>query len=245
MKVIRELSAPTSGLSEYLDCVGDIPNWVGFRSHNSGAAYRELREALTQNQHGLCAYCEIEIKEGRRQVEHVVPQSDEKSGEMKALDIVNMVACCLGGTGLDEDTRRVETSCGQAKGNQNEENFVDPRALPAIPSLVRVLDNGLIEADENACLTAGFAPDRVTRTIEILNLNVERLRSAREKWWNDLQEESGHIDGLDDPGRRNAWMRSVLTPDEDGRLEPFFTTSRCYFGGPGECVLRQRPQAWI
>ena len=164
---------------------------------------------------------------------------------MKALDIVNMVACCLGGIGLDEDTRRVETSCGQAKGNQNEENFVDPRALPAIPSLVRVLDNGLIEADENACLTAGFAPDRVTRTIEILNLNVERLRSALEKWWNDLQEESGHIDGLDDPGRRNAWMRSVLTPDEDGRLEPFFTTSRCYFGGPGECVLKQRPQAWI
>ena len=76
MKRIRELNNPTPGLAEYLDCVGDDANWVEFRSHNSGTAYRELREALTQNQHGLCAYCEFEINEWLRQVEHVVPQSD-------------------------------------------------------------------------------------------------------------------------------------------------------------------------
>ena len=38
MKVIRELSAPTSGLSEYLDCVGDDPELgrIPFSQFGSG-----------------------------------------------------------------------------------------------------------------------------------------------------------------------------------------------------------------
>ena len=60
MKVIRELKTPSSGFAEYLDTVGDDANWDEFRSHNSGASYHELREALTHNQHRLCAYCEDE-----------------------------------------------------------------------------------------------------------------------------------------------------------------------------------------
>ena len=74
--------------------------------------------------------------------------------------------------------------CGQAKGNQIDEDFIDPLRLPAMPSLVRVLDDGRIEADETACQSAKFHFDSVTRTIDILNLNAERLRLNREKWWN-------------------------------------------------------------
>ena len=33
---------------------------------------------LTQNQHGLCAYCETVIKGMDRQIEHVIPQSDDE-----------------------------------------------------------------------------------------------------------------------------------------------------------------------
>ena len=245
MKTIRALNAPTSGLAEYLGAVGNNVNWEEFRSHNSGASYRELRDVLTQNQHGLCAYCEIEIKERRRQVEHVIPQSSDRT---KALDIADMVACCMGGTvsGTDEDHYRMPVrhnmSCGQAKGNQNDPNFIDPRMLPALPSLMRVIDNGLIEADENACRTAGFLPDHVTRTIEILNLNAERLRLAREKRWNGLEEEWGQID---DSNMMNDWIRSVLIPDANDLLASFFTTSRCYFGPLGERVLARQPQTWI
>ena len=245
MKTIRKLNAPTPGLAEYLNAVGDNANWENFRSHNAGAAYRELRDALIQNQHGLCAYCEIEIKEWRRQVEHVIPQSSDRT---KSLDIANMVACCLGGTRpmRDEDHYRMPVkhnlSCGQTKGNQIDKNFLDPRILPALPSLMRVIDNGLIEADENACQRAGFFPDHVTRTIEILNLNAERLRLAREKWWNDLVDRSGQIDDSD---MMSDWIRAVLIPDENDQLDPFFTTSRCYFGPLGERVLARQPQPWI
>ena len=253
MKRVRELSNPTLGLDEYLGCMGEDADWDEFRSHNSGASYRELRGALTQNQHGLCAYCEIAIRGWRRQIEHVIPQSDAKLGKAKALDIANMVACCMGGTVQDDEDRYRSpvghnTSCGQAKGSQNDENFIDPRILPALPSLMRVIDNGLIEADENACETADFLPDHVTRTIEILNLNAERLRSAREKRWNGLEEELGQIDDPDDPDMVSDWIRSELTPDEDDRLVSLFTTSRSYFGtfSPlAERVLEQQPQAWI
>ena len=194
MKKIRSLNNPTPGLVEYLSCVGERVDWDEFRSHTSGASYEELREALTRNQHGLCAYCEIAIDGWRRQVEHVIPQSDPESGKAGALDIANMVVCCLGGTapevGSEQGHRkRRGATCGQAKGNQSDERFFDPRQLPALPSLLRVIDNGLIQADEVACRVAGFPPDRVTRTIEILNLNSERLRSVREKRWNGLGEE--------------------------------------------------------
>ena len=253
MKIIRKLNKPTPGLAAYCDAVDDAVNWDEFRSHNSGASYRELRDALAQNQHGLCAYCEIAIRGWRRQIEHVIPQSDDELGKAKALDIANMVACCMGGTVQDDEDRyrrpvRHNTSCGQAKGSQSDERFIDPRILPALPSLMRVIDNGLIEADKNACQTAGFLPDHVTRTIEILNLNAERLRSAREKRWNSLEEELGQIDELGDSDMVNNWMRSELMPGDAGRLVAFFTTTRSYFGtlSPlAERVLERQPQAWI
>ena len=46
MKRVRELSNPTLGLDEYLGCMGEDADWDEFRSHNSGASYRELRGCL-------------------------------------------------------------------------------------------------------------------------------------------------------------------------------------------------------
>ena len=251
MKFIRELKTPTSGLAEYLEAVGDEANWDEFRSRNSGASYRELRESLTQNQHGICGYCEIVINDWRRQVEHVVPQSDDENGKKKAVDIANMVACCMGGTVQidDEDSFlrpvRHNISCGQGKGNENDGNFVDPRTLPALPSLLRVVDNGQIEADETICELVGFPADRVARTIEILNLNAERLRLQREKRWIGLQEESGQIDDPDNTDMMKSWIHHLLTPDENDRLNPFFTTTRSYFGTLAEPILAEEPKEWI
>ena len=107
MKTIRELNAPTPGLADYLACVGDDTDWAEFRSHGSGASYSELRDALTENQHGLCAYCEVALRDRHRQVEHVIPRSDIRLGEAKALDIANMLASCMGGT-LEVPTWRMK-----------------------------------------------------------------------------------------------------------------------------------------
>lgn len=258
MKVIHKLNKPTPGLAKYLDAEGDDTNWDGFREHNASASYNELIEKLIDVQHGLCGYCEINLTDLDRQIEHVIPQGDPQQGASKEVDVTNMIACCKGGTwsvfapsekSSDED-RYLEPvknnmSCGQAKRDRNDTDFLDPRKLPALPSLTKVLDNGRIEADKEACESADIPTARVTRTIEILNLNAERLRLAREVRRNDLVELSGQADDPDDPSKMDAWIRSVLTPDENGRLEPFFTTARSYFGLLAEHVLEQQPQSWI
>ena len=253
MKRVRVLPDPTPGLAEYLDSV-DNPSWDEFGAHNAGESLRELRATLARSQHHICAYCEIDIWKSRRQVEHVIPRSDEGAGERMALDVSNMAACCMGGTvrvvgsgaGDDGDYYRApirhNMSCGQAKNNRYDDAFIDPREIPAVPSLMSVHGDGLIEADERACQAAGLSAHAVTRTIDMLNLNAERLRVARSKWRNALLEESRHVEN---EGSMSAWIRSLLTPNADGQLLRFFTTSRCFFGPMAERILDERPQAWI
>ena len=254
MKRVRVLNHPTPGLADYSSSRGNNANWEEFRSHNAGSSYHELREALAHHQHGLCAYCEIDLIGLDCQIEHVVPQSDAKHGQSRSLEVTNLIACCKGGTermfasdGRDEEARYLKPvkhnqSCGQAKGNRVNGDLVDPRTLTALPSLTRVAGNGLIEADEHACRTVGLVPDRVTRTIKMLYLNAKRLQVARDKLWNDLVEVSGQIDDME---RMDAWIRSLLTPDPDDRLPRFFTTSRCYFAPLSERILEEHPQTWI
>ena len=134
-------------------------------------------------------------------------------------------------------------SCGQKKGDGTIPNFVDPRTLPDIPSLIRVGPDGRIEADEQACAAAGWAADRVDRTIDFLGLNVERLRLAREERWRALEDAWRDHDADEDVMQEAA--REALLPGHDGRLRRFFTTSRSYFGPVGERVLAQKPSAWV
>lgn len=254
MKAIREVPEPPQGLADYLRLVGGEAYWDEFRSHESGTAYRELVEELTSSQHGLCAYCETSISTERRQVEHVLPRSDKERGKSLELNVSNMVACCLGG-GRAEPTAAErsatdagpshggsEESCGQAKADVWWNSFLDPRRLPPAPSLLAVRADGRIEPDEGACRNTGFGLEDARRSIKTLKLNARRLLRARRSQWNDLVDLSANV--TDETGMA-AWIRTVLTRDERGRLQPFFTTSRSYFGRTGELVLARQPQDWI
>ena len=250
MKRIRALDGPTPGLADYLDCDGSHASWDGFRSHQAGAAYREIIEALCFIQHGLCGYCEIDITEQDRQVEHFIPRSHGQQGRARALDPANMMACCKGGTcSTAADTARWQKpvrrnrSCGEAKEDRFDPDLVDPRMLPALPSLMQVDYNGTITADEEACADAAIDAGRIRRTIDILGLNVERLRLAREKRWQALSDTWQEY--LGDPDMMAAAARMELSPGKDARLPRFFTTSRSYFAPLGEEILAQAPQAWI
>ena len=244
MKRIRALDNPTPGLADYLDCERGDADWDGFGSYRAGAAKSELIEALQNIQHGLCAYCEIDLDERNRQIEHVVPRSHPRHGAAKAPDAGNMIACCLGGTKeTAQDSKHYlppikdNTSCGQKKGNGTIPDFVDPRNLPCIPSLIRVGQDGRIEADEQA--VTGRAAKAVNEAIGLLGLNVERLRLAREERWLELEEYGADEDVM------LAAAREELLPDRNGKLPKFFTTSRSYFGPVGEHVLAQKPRAWV
>ena len=246
MKRIRKLAGPTDGLADYLATEKRNPSWAGFRSHRGGKAYGELRGALVDLQHGLCAYCEIGLTAPRIQIEHVIPQS---RGKANALDAANMTACCLGGTKSSTDSEQYSKpvpknrSCGEEKENKTIPAGVDPRELPALPALTRVDFRGRIEADAEACASCGIAADRVNETISMLGLNVKRLRAAREKRWNNLKDKW-------DVHRQDAEImadaaREELLPEDDGRLRRFFTTARSYFAPLSESILAAPPQAWV
>ena len=245
MKRIRTMVAPTPGLSSYLD-EATVPSYGEFRDYGRGAAYRELIAALVELQRGLCGYCEIDLLDSDRQVEHVAPQ---RSHPDAALRTANMIACCKGGTAsASNDEERFlkppkrNLSCGQAKGATDDPRFLDPRSLPALPSLLVVRFNGRVEADDNACRSDEEAA-RVERTIEILGLNVERLRANRERRWRDLLAVWEPHLRSDDAMTKGA--RNELLPNEDGRLAPFFTTRRSFFGRYGEDVLSLAPDSWV
>lgn len=255
MKPIRAIDEPPRGLADYLRLVGDEAYWDEFKSHDSGTAYRELVEELTSNQHGLCAYCETSISAHRRQVEHVVPRSEKARGRSLELDISNLVACCLGIGGLrtgftgpaaasnePRRSRGSNESCGQAKADQWWDGFLDPRELPPALPILKVREDGFIQPDDDACSAAGFAAEDARRSIETLNLNANRLRHARRRHWDDLVDISADVPK---ETAMTTWVRTVLTPDERGRLAPFFTTSRSYFGRAGERMLGRQPQEWI
>ena len=199
MKSIRTLRDSTSGLDDYLASKSPGEGWEEFRSYQGGKAYRELAETLETLQHGLCGYCEIDLIDRDRQIEHVIPRSDPNRGKAKSLDVANMIACCTGGTRKNifgPDARGDEerylpsskSSCGEAKGNASDPAFVDPRTLPALPSLTKVRFDGLIEADEDACKATGVSASDMKKTINLLGLNAERLRRVRERRWEALSD---------------------------------------------------------
>lgn len=247
MKRIRRFQGPVPGLRSYRNKAGSGASWEGYRRRPAGRKrYRKLVKRLADLQQGLCGYCEIDLREGDRQVEHVIPVS---ASPARALDPGNMIACCRGGasddTGIRGDRERFsprEGSCGHAKNDTADPDFVDPRTLPELPSLTRVRPDGRIEADTNACAVANRSAARVEKTIEILGLNVQRLRTARKDYWENLSRKMPDYHG--NPNATRDWARGRLLP-KNGVLPKFFTVSRSYFGKLGERVLAQHPRDWI
>ena len=246
MKRIRKMVEPTPGLSDYLKEPTTL-EYKDFRNYRSSNAYKELLAELVSLQRGLCGYCEANIPlHGRdHQIEHVAPQSIYPEA---ALRVSNMIACCAGGTVKSRDRenvsdpRRHNQSCGQAKGDSDDQMFFDPRQLPALPSLLVVRSDGRIEPDGDACQSEDEI-ERVKVTIKILGLNVGRLRAARERRWRDLLDVwARHFQ--DDDAMAEAARRELL-PRQDGRLARFFTTRRSFFGRYGEQALSVAPDSWV
>ena len=251
MKPIEVLHIAPSGLALYVKNEPIDYSWKRFHDEDR-FSYRELRKALVQLQHGLCGYCEQTMPEDDCQVEHVIPRSSSIDGHPHDLDSTNMLAGCKGGTARSfygPETRHPDPdrfgdySCGQAKDNTRDELFIDPRTLPKQRSLFKVNPSGSIAADEAACQESGIPKYRVDRTIEILGLDVERLRRARKRRWQSINE-SYSMD-FDNPEVMRQAAQAELFPDAKGNLPPFFTTNRSYFMPLSNAVLEASNSVWV
>lgn len=208
MKRILKGSEPAT-LTAYRNAV-PLSQWEEMKNNpqNDGQqSYQDCRAELVSQQGGLCAYCEIDIRDNdplKCHVEHFHPKSDVNSQHSWALDWQNMLAVCNGGSyqyisvnGFYLEPMKENLSCDAYKDQMIQSGklpvqcdgwILNPIQLAAFPVLFslekhtgRLLPNS---ATCGNCLP--FANNQhasvealVQHTIDRLNLNCERLITAR------------------------------------------------------------------
>ncbi len=171
------------------------------------AAYQDCRGQLVSQQGGLCAYCEIDIRDNdslKCRVEHFHPKSDVTPIYNWALDWQNMLAVCNGGSyeyigaaGLYLEPMNQNLSCDAHKDKMIQTNklpaqcegwILNPIQLAAFPMLFSLdKSTGQLFANLISCAAHPTIPTNqhasvealVKNTIDMLNFNCERLTKSR------------------------------------------------------------------
>jgi len=256
VKKIATLNKATQGLEKYLEETlpqnrswENFRNFPGYENADGHRAHRELMLALSKQQHGLCAYCEIELKEADRQIEHFHPKSKNKD---RAFDVSNLLVACKGG---EDFVNRLEPikenlSCGAFHGNEELQDDQHPFHLPAMPSIFLAhleIDKVVIRVDGKACENTAILTEQAEAMLSCFNLNCTRLRNARFEIWKKLEEDLLQLweEGKSDDEAFSELAGVYLLPDNSGKLPPFFTTRRSFLGESAEELLRNHPEGWI
>lgn len=139
--------------------------WAHFRHRSS--SYRQVKEQIIKDQHGLCAYCEISIKLAEDvaevddfRVEHFFPKgATMEHGHNYHLDWRNLLGVCHGGSQRDVpdaewrfSASKRDRSCDVPKGGKEITDIIlNPLKIPGNVRLFRYAEhNGRMYVDEEA-----------------------------------------------------------------------------------------------
>lgn len=227
--------------------------WDDFRNHNQGNDYKIIKMLIFNEQSNLCAFCEDKIVETHKQrLEHFHPKSDITNLNNWALDWLNVIGVCLGGSDVDKTKHPLPAnlSCDAYKdylitqGKLSifcEGYLLNPLYIPALPCLFD-LDKrtGELKAKENyesidiESNQYDSTAKLVEATINILNLNCDRLKSNRLevlKFYNQeikKMREKGDKEGFKKLAER--WFSQ--------KWYSYFTTRRILLGSHAETYLK-------
>lgn len=252
-------------LSSYRQAV-PLGTWDQMRNdalHSGQQAYQDCRIKSIHDQKGLCAYCEIAIRDNKPlkcRVEHFHPKSDTTTAHNWALDWQNMLGVCNGGDyphladpAFHLKPLKDNLSCDAHKNMMIEggllaepcEGWVlNPLQLAAFPTLFRLeKSNGYLLPDAVACAASPPWPDNrhasvealVQHTIEMLNLNCNRLAKARLQviWHIEQNKKKQRQSGFNaQQGLANLAQRYFVS-----HWPGFFTTIRLCLGQAAEAHL--------
>jgi uncharacterized protein (TIGR02646 family) len=232
----------------------------GFRSSNGGNDYKAVRALMVDEQGGLCAYCETEIKnlpEHHKQVEHYHDKSHRiaANGHNWALDWNNVFAVCPGGSRIDEEEKRNyplpdNLSCDAHKNHLKLKSSVyvppegrvlnplDMVASPCLFSLNRA--NGELMPNLENCAGVEIkynmhatVEELVEHTIKVFNLNCARLTAQRVQYIYARERAVKVARNLNNP----AALDSLVSQWFSNRWPAFFTTRRILLGEQAERYL--------
>jgi uncharacterized protein (TIGR02646 family) len=236
--------------------------WDQMRADGQGrTAYEAIRVQLIAGQGGLCAFCELDIRDQdplKCRVEHFHPKSDRSTAHNWALDWQNMLGVCMGGSQRYQQPPHAleplpaNLSCDAHKDqmitvNRLEEHcegwIINPAELPAYPRLFFLeMSTGRFRPDEEGCGLVILPGNRYTTTIELvqntidmLNLNCDRLCQARLRvvWDVERNKKKLREQGVNpQQGLRNLAERYLRQ-----RWPGFFTSIRFCLGTAAEQYL--------
>ncbi len=259
MKKINKSSPPNS-LTLY-ESQFPMHDWGKFRDHKGGSSYKTVKQNMLSDQGGLCGYCETKIEaipEYKQRVEHYHSKSDNADPKTNwALDWQNVFAVCLGGSSLKEEDKKayplpINLSCDAYKGHlinkkklpeACEGYFLNPLRIISTPSLFDFdRSTGALKANKITCRKfadidnqyASFE-ELVEKTIEILNLNCQRLLDDRLVVLKAYNQEVAKARKIRDREGFNKLTERWFQK----KWPSFFTTRRILLGKHAELYLSQ------
>ena len=244
MKRVCKGIAPQT-LSDYA-AANPQGTWEQMRDE-SNQAVNDCQNQAMRDQGNLCAYCEQRISldgSRRRQIEHFHPKSDKSETHNWELDWNNMLAVCDGGKGDKENYQLPQNLSCDARKLDYKGYLLNPLEIPAYPNLFALdKSNGHLKANEVNCAAVEISGNEyattselVNYTIEILNLNCDRLVERRlQLVWNIEH----NIKTIRDKGFSPSALPAKLIPRYFGYKWPeFFTTLRFCLGTAAEEYLK-------
>ena len=220
-------------------------NWDDLRRDR--VVYSDIRTIIFKDQGGICAYCEQDFSCNvgdddyiTQMIEHFHPKRDINTKNW-ALDWNNLLGCCTGGTQANNFVypRPDNLSCDKYKErslpniNDVEGELINPIDMPAFPCLFNIsISTGKLSSDKDNCALFNFSINKkkdtkelVDSTINVLNLNCDRLLRKRKKHitnYHDLIKKAK--DNKDESIFEKLCKRFL--EKKDGKYHAFFTTYR-------------------
>jgi len=225
--------------------------WEKFKQ--SSSRRQQLKKLITEHQGGLCAYCEIDLKDADAhgnadfRVEHFHPKSDTSTGHNWHLDWNNLLGCCHGGSNskvVDAHKRFTSPnlSCDVPKAHKDlTGTILNPLELPAFPAIFKCdRVSGELSVITNNCATAGIPEIQAEQTLTELCLNAERLTDFRKAVLQKLNEEIAQRvnSGMGIDQARRTLAAQQLRKNSKGHWPPFFSSIRSYLGADAEQHLQ-------
>ncbi|CAI1728250.1 MULTISPECIES: retron Ec78 anti-phage system effector HNH endonuclease PtuB [Serratia] len=185
-------------------------SWDEFKDYQQGEVYKNIKNIIFRDQFDLCAYCEVSLPPNivfERRIEHFKSKSGcDVHVDNWHLDWDNLLGVCLGGSNLKDkfDLPR-NLSCDAYKehyetiNNIVDKNWLGRLLFPLdIPHghhfFVFLRATGEIKPNSRYCNDININNNAyestevlVEKTIDIFNLNCERLKLARIEIFRDFE----------------------------------------------------------
>ncbi|ENX12333.1 TIGR02646 family protein [Acinetobacter sp. CIP 64.2] len=232
-------------------------DWEDFRLHLKAKSYDQLKEIIFQDQGFLCGYCEdsvINIDKSKTQIEHFHDKSDKDLTITNwALDWNNVFGVC--NAGVDEKEAHALPRNLSCDGHKNhiknkskksasmEGEYLNPLEIPY--DLLFTFDKatGFLNPNLDICQTLhSYTPNNyrsfaelVQNTIDILNLNCDRLAQKRLTVLHEYNRllKNARIN-------KNPQLLEQLPQQWFQKKWPsFFTVRRCLLGVRAEKYLKE------